>query len=66
MIEAPARGWSDGVTIATIAAGLLLLASFVAWELRVTDPMIDLRLFVQRQFLWATIAGVLVTFGFLG
>jgi EmrB/QacA subfamily drug resistance transporter len=66
VIEAPARGWSDAVTIAAVAAGLVLLVLFVAWELRVTDPMIDLHLFVQRQFLWATIAGVLVTFGLLG
>lgn len=66
MIEAPTRGWSDITTVATIAAGLALLALFVAWELLVTDPMIDLHLFAKRRFLWASIAGVLVTFGLLG
>lgn len=66
VIAAPTRGWSDPVTVATIAAGLALLALFVAWELRMTDPMIDLHLFAEPQFLWASIAGVLVTFGLLG
>ncbi|MAY97743.1 MFS transporter [uncultured Nocardioides sp.] len=66
VIEAPGRGWSDPVTIGAISAGVVVLAGFVAWELRVRDPMIDLHLFTRPQFLWASIAGVLVTFGMLG
>lgn len=66
LIEAPTRGWSDAVTLGTITAGLLLLVLFVAWELHVSDPMIDLHLFGRPQFLWASLAGVLVTFGMLG
>ena len=66
VIEAPGRGWSDQVTIGAISAGLVVLTAFVAWELRVRDPMIDLHLFARPQFLWASIAGVLVTFGMLG
>lgn len=66
VIEAPARGWSDPATLGSITAGLVVLAGFVAWELRVRDPMIDLHLFARPQFLWASIAGVLVTFGMLG
>ncbi|GIM63228.1 MFS transporter [Planomonospora venezuelensis] len=66
VIEAPARGWSDPATLGPITAGLVVLTGFVAWELRVRDPMIDLHLFARPQFLWASIAGVLVTFGMLG
>ena len=66
VIEAPARGWSDPVTIGAISAGVVVLTGFVAWELRVRDPMIDLHLFTRPQFLWASIAGVLVTFGMRG
>jgi len=66
VIEAPGRGWSDPVTIGAISAGLVVLTGFVAWELRVRDPTIDLHLFTRPQFLWASIAGVLVTFGMLG
>lgn len=66
VIEAPARGWSELATLAAVAAGVVMLGAFVAWELRVPDPMIDLHLFTRPQFLWASIAGVLVTFGMLG
>lgn len=66
VIEGPTKGWSDPATIGAITAGPLLLTGFVAWELRSRDPMIDLHLFAQPQFLWASIAGVLVTFGMLG
>ncbi|GGD10513.1 DHA2 family efflux MFS transporter permease subunit [Nocardioides daphniae] len=66
VIEAPTRGWSDPVTVGAITAGLLVLAGFAAWELRVREPMIDLHLFARPQFLWASVAGVLVTFGMLG
>lgn len=66
VIQAPARGWSDPVTLGVIAAAVMVLTGFVAWEVRVQDPMIDLHLFTHPQFLWASIAGVLVTFGMLG
>ena len=66
VIEAPTRGWSGPVTIGAISAGVVVLAGFVVWELRVRDPMIDLHLFARPQFLWASTAGVLVTFGMLG
>jgi len=66
VIEAPTRGWSDPVTVGAITAGLLVLAGFTSWELRAREPMIDLHLFAQPQFLWASVAGVLVTFGMLG
>jgi EmrB/QacA subfamily drug resistance transporter len=66
VIEAPTRGWIDSVTIGAIASGVVVLMGFVAWELRVREPMIDLHLFARPQFLWASVAGVLVTFGMLG
>jgi EmrB/QacA subfamily drug resistance transporter len=66
LIEAPSRGWSDGLTLAALAAGALLLGAFVVWERRTADPMIDLQLFGRPQFLWGSVAGVLVTFGLLG
>ena len=66
LIEAPGRGWTDGQTLGALAAGVVLLAAFVAWELHTSDPMIDLKLFGSSQFLWGSVAGVLVTFGLLG
>lgn len=66
IIEGPGRGWGDPLVLGALVAAAVLLAAFVIWELRVTEPMIDLRLFGRAQFLWASIAGVLVTFGLLG
>ncbi|GAT06881.1 EmrB/QacA subfamily drug resistance transporter [Mycolicibacterium novocastrense] len=66
IIAAPDRGWTTAVVGGCVGAGLLLLAVFTWWELRIAEPMIDLRLFGRRQFLWGSMAGVLVSFGMLG
>ncbi|WP_088317734.1 MFS transporter [Kineosporia sp. R_H_3] len=50
VIEGPGRGWSDGVTVAALAAGLVAGAAFVGWELRRPAPMLDPRLFRLRGF----------------
>jgi EmrB/QacA subfamily drug resistance transporter len=44
------RGWTDALILAAFAAALLLLAGFVALELRLRAPLIDPRLFVDRSF----------------
>ncbi len=48
-IEGPVRGWSDVLVVGSFiaAAGLSLL--FVAWELRVGDPMLDIAGFRTPQ-----------------
>jgi len=43
-------GWSSAQTIITFAAGGVLLAAFLAWENRVSEPMVPLRLFAIREF----------------
>ena len=43
-------GWSSAETIATLAAGAVLLVAFLAWENRVSEPMVPLRLFAVREF----------------
>jgi len=50
IIEAPQRGWLDTLTIAGLAAGALLLAAFVLFELKRDEPMLDPRLFARRGF----------------
>src|SRR5579859_1632336 len=66
IIEEPARGWGDALVLVTLLGGLALLAAFVAWELRNRSPLIDLRLFRNRSFAWATLAFVVVGFGLTG
>lgn len=66
LIEAPSRGWSDPLVLGTVLLGAALLVIFRWWESHTSHPMIDLRLFGRAQFLWGSVAGVLVTFGLLG
>ena len=49
-IEQPHLGWSDPLVPGGIAGGVLLLAAFVAYELRSPTPMLPLRLFRLRNF----------------
>jgi EmrB/QacA subfamily drug resistance transporter len=66
VIDAPEQGWTDPVVLAAFAAATVLLAAFVWWELRVREPMIDLRLFADRQFRWASINATLASFALFG
>jgi len=50
MIRANSIGWGSGEVLATLAAGALLMAAFVQWELRVAEPMLPMRFFADRAF----------------
>jgi MFS family permease len=43
-------GWGSPVTWVCIAAGLALLAAFVLYELRVENPLVQIRTFADRAF----------------
>ncbi len=66
VIEAPTQGWDSANTIAGIAAGLLILAGFVLWELSRPNPLIDPRLFRHRAFTAATLSITVQFFAFFG
>ena len=53
-------GWGSGQVIASLTAGVALLAGFLAWERRATDPMLPLRLFGSRGFAAANVTGFLM------
>jgi EmrB/QacA subfamily drug resistance transporter len=55
-------GWSSVEVLVTLLLGGVVLAAFVAWELRVTAPMVPMRLFRSRMFSSTTVA----TFAFYG
>jgi len=50
LIAAPGRGWSDALVIASLGAGVLLLAIFVWAESRSSAPMMPLGLFRSTMF----------------
>jgi EmrB/QacA subfamily drug resistance transporter len=43
-------GWSSAETVITLGVGGVLLVAFLAWESRVGEPMVPLRLFAVREF----------------
>jgi EmrB/QacA subfamily drug resistance transporter len=48
IIEAPEQGWASARTLTGLAAGVVVLAGFVRWELRRRAPMLDPRIFARR------------------
>jgi EmrB/QacA subfamily drug resistance transporter len=50
LIRANTVGWASPEIVLTLAAGALLAAAFVVWELRAHAPMMPLRLFRSRAF----------------
>jgi EmrB/QacA subfamily drug resistance transporter len=50
VIEAPGRGWSAPGTLAGFAGAAVALISFVWWEQRVAEPMLDVELFKNLRF----------------
>jgi EmrB/QacA subfamily drug resistance transporter len=66
IIEAPTAGWASARTIAGLAAGAVVLAVFVGWELRTRNPLLDPRLFRHGGFAAGTLTITLQFFAFFG
>jgi EmrB/QacA subfamily drug resistance transporter len=50
LVRGNPAGWGSPEVLGAITAGALLLAAFVAWELRAREPMLPMRLFRSRAF----------------
>jgi EmrB/QacA subfamily drug resistance transporter len=66
VIEAPARGWGNGIVLVALGTGVLMLAAFGWWQRRAAYPMIDLTLFRAPRFLWGSVAAMLASFALFG
>jgi EmrB/QacA subfamily drug resistance transporter len=64
LVRGNQAGWGSLEVIGSLAAGALLVAAFVGWELRAREPMLPLRLFRSRAFS-AGNAAIFFTFGSL-
>ncbi|MCG5432205.1 MFS transporter [Mycobacterium sp. MYCO198283] len=56
-------GWASPWVLGAIGAGLLLLVAFCFVELRVAQPMVDIRLFRSTSFGMGNLAGLLSSVG---
>jgi len=50
LIEAPSRGWTDGLVLGSFAFAAAMLTAFIVWERRAPAPMLDLQLFRNPRF----------------
>jgi EmrB/QacA subfamily drug resistance transporter len=54
-------GWGSLEVVGTLAAGAVLTVAFLAWERRVAEPMLPLRLFASRGFSAGNVANFLLS-----
>jgi EmrB/QacA subfamily drug resistance transporter len=50
ILRGPISGWSSTEVLVAVGAGLVLLATFLVWEARTTEPMVPLSLFRSSVF----------------
>src|SRR3982751_2533077 len=50
LVRGNEAGWNDPQILAGLGAGAVLVAGFVAWELRTSAPMLPMRFFRSRAF----------------
>lgn len=55
-------GWGSATTLTLFGAALILLPTWGWWELRLSDPLVDLRVTARPQVLMTNTASVLVGF----
>ena len=66
LVRGNSVGWSSAEIVGALAAGAVVLAAFVAWELRAERPMLPMRFFRNRTFALANAASLLMSFGMFG
>jgi EmrB/QacA subfamily drug resistance transporter len=60
------HGWTSLTVLPPMVVGGLLVAAFVAWELRAPEPMLPLHMFRSRGFTVTNVASLLMFLGMFG
>ena len=66
LVRGNSHGWTSTSVLTSFAVGSAALAGFVAWELRSSHPMLDIRLFRHRGFAAVNVTAMLFSFGMFG
>jgi EmrB/QacA subfamily drug resistance transporter len=66
LVRGNAQGWASTEILTALVSGAVLLAAFVAWELRVENPMLPMRFFRNPAFTLANAASMFMFFGMFG
>lgn len=59
-------GWTSAEVLTGLIGGVALIVIFIWWESRAAAPLLPLRLFRNRSFSAANVAGVIFCFGIFG
>src|SRR5690348_5479723 len=60
------HGWTSVTVLPPMVVGALLVAAFIAWELRAPEPMLPMHLFRSRTFSLTNASSLLMFFGMFG
>jgi EmrB/QacA subfamily drug resistance transporter len=66
IVRSNALGWTSATVLGSIAAGVVLLVAFLAWERRTPQPMLPPRFFRSRAFSATNAASFAMFFGTFG
>ncbi len=66
IIEAPDHGWGGARTLGGFLVALVAIASFITWERRIPQPMLDVRFFKNPRFSAASGTITLIFFALFG
>lgn len=66
IIIGPDDGWTSAQVLVSAGVGVVVLALFVTWELRIPYPMLDMHFFRNQRFIGAVAGAILVAFGMGG
>src|SRR3954471_20528384 len=66
IVRGQALGWTSLTIVGSLTAGVVLLAAFVAWELRAPAPMLPMRFFRSRAFTATNGVSLAMFFGAFG
>src|SRR4051812_16047587 len=66
LVRGNSLGWSSPEIVGSLLVGAILVAAFVAWELRTDHPMLPMRFFRKRTFALSNVASLLMSFGMFG
>jgi EmrB/QacA subfamily drug resistance transporter len=66
LVNGNSDGWTSPQILTALVVGALLVAAFVAWEHRATEPMLPMRFFRDRAFSAANASSLFMYFGMFG
>jgi EmrB/QacA subfamily drug resistance transporter len=66
LVRSQSQGWTSVEVLIALGAGALLVAAFIAYELRTRDPMLPMEFFARRGFAVTNGVSLAMYFGMFG